>query len=1418
MEYDLVQPNKWVMNVAGVLNYWYYKYELFSFEDGHLLIRGSNGSGKSVTTQSFLPLLLDGNKQPSRLDPFGSRSRKMIDYIFGENPDVTEKTSYIFLEYKKKNTEEYITTGIGFKANINNGNVHSWHFVIKNKRIGKDFDLFKTQLDEQGEKVMVPLSQKELENFVESEKCGYVKEKPKDYAELVNKYIFKFESLEDYLDMVNLVVLIRTPKLTNNLGPSVIYDILESSLPEITFNDLRSLTETIQNIDSHNEQLTKVKDDYRLLKKLVSKYQEYNQSVLSFKATDYNTALTKHNSAELDYKKATQELADTTMQLTKVLDEITGLELEGKQLEERLRIFEDNDIRKVQKQLTEIKPRLEHNKKDYKSQKSILEKKIDEQKRLENLVKEKREDHFKYERQNQLVLEDLDDKAASIDFESHTLIRDNFKCKFKLQDPTILADQWRETLNGHIKEVKDIAMLLKREEDLKSKLDERNQDINELDERLKDIENHISKLEFQLEESIDSFNCEITKWNEVNQQFKLQKGELNQLISVLNTLFEGTDLSDIENLIHKFYSNLNRKLIQERAQIEASLNIIKEKVKVKEEELEKTQNKKDPEPERDEQTLKCRKSLLKQGVIFVPFYEAVEFKDFVTEDEKERLESSLWEMGVLDALIVEKTQIHSVSESDSVLLPQAIKENVGTLDEYLEVCLSEEFKTLHSDVEAILKSISIDEIKEGSYSTPFGSYQHGSVKGYAPYRESATFIGKQARKQYRERLIATLKEELLSMNTEQEELQNDLKKNADSDKQLSDEKDNFPSTRELKTQNEDIVDFEKTIENINQQKVRIEKGLQNIYLDYNETRSERMKKAEHRKLKPTFQAYETAITECDNYVRLLDDLRFNGKSYYNVQESIVSLENQITNIESDIDDKRYSCVQLERTIKGLENTIKELQEYLQKQKTDDIEREIREAEERKGEIPSLLQEKAEEKGKLSNLIPQLTKSVEDKKTFIAFYEKIKRVKGDIFVNEFNRKFIETFDRETLANEEDTELLSKAVLEEFGDNTYKNVQDKERELSDELRDVSLKGLEDFHPTIKITSYDLPEIGDIPFDILTQEVKEMELTKHRSLISLNSNGNSTSPMAVKMKLAEQIKTMQSALRAEDEKMYKEIIMDRIGDRIRELINKAKSWKTEINKLMSERQTSSGLQLSIEWKPKEAKELDELRTSELIDLLQRDPDTLKDSDFNKLTKHFTSKIQYAKDIYEEDEDNKEKALDYVIKDVLDYRKWFEFKIYFKKGEDNKSELTKNRFNALSGGERALSMYIPLISALFSKYGSASEEAPYIISMDEAFAGVDEENIRDMFELIGNLDLNYILNSQALWGDYDTIDSLSIAEIIRQKNSKNVTVVRFKWNGKEMLPVKEESLMDKQEDEIEPSPEQEDMFNYLQYDEERL
>ena len=74
-------------------------------------------------------------------------------------------------------------------------------------------------------------------------------------------------------------------------------------------------------------------------------------------------------------------------------------------------------------------------------------------------------------------------------------------------------------------------------------------------------------------------------------------------------------------------------------------------------------------------------------------------------------------------------------------------------------------------------------------------------------------------------------------------------------------------------------------------------------------------------------------------------------------------------------------------------------------------------------------------------------------------------------------------------------------------------------------------------------------------------------------------------------------------------------------------------------------------------------------------------------------------------------------------------------------------------------------------------------MIALDEAFAGVDDKNISSIFELVHKLDFDYIMNSQALWGCYETVNRLKIAELVRPQNSKVVSVIHYTWNGHERI-----------------------------------
>ena len=215
----MMEQERWQLNRAGLFNFWYFDDEELPCAEGKLLLRGSNGSGKSVTMQSLITVLLDGKKSPDRLDPFGSRARRMEDYLLGEKEVVEqdERTGYLYLEYARPGKGQYLTTGIGLRAK-RQSSLDFWGFVIlDNRRIGRDFLLYKTERDSEGEPVKIPLSRRELENRLGE--GGQVVRTQQEYMGLVNKYVFGFRDLETFEDLMKLLIQLRSPKLSKVWSP-----------------------------------------------------------------------------------------------------------------------------------------------------------------------------------------------------------------------------------------------------------------------------------------------------------------------------------------------------------------------------------------------------------------------------------------------------------------------------------------------------------------------------------------------------------------------------------------------------------------------------------------------------------------------------------------------------------------------------------------------------------------------------------------------------------------------------------------------------------------------------------------------------------------------------------------------------------------------------------------------------------------------------------------------------------------------------------------------------------------------------------------------------------------------------------------------------------------------------------------------
>ena len=277
--------NRWKMNRIGFVNFWLYDEEDFLFEDGRLLLRGQNGSGKSITTQSFIPFILDGDRTPSRLDPFGSSDRRMEYYFLGEEGK-DESTGYLFLEFQK--TEEadgeksvrYRTIGIGQRARRGRP-MDFWGFLILDgRRIGQELWLYK-----QTGSVKIPYDRRDLKQVLGEE--NPVTDSPSEYKKLVNQHIFGFRKLEQYEQFIRLLVKVRAPKLSKEFKPTKVYEILNDSLQTLTDEDLRPMVDAMEKMDEIQESLDRLKRAFGDVRIIRTEYTRYNQFMLAKKAQAY---------------------------------------------------------------------------------------------------------------------------------------------------------------------------------------------------------------------------------------------------------------------------------------------------------------------------------------------------------------------------------------------------------------------------------------------------------------------------------------------------------------------------------------------------------------------------------------------------------------------------------------------------------------------------------------------------------------------------------------------------------------------------------------------------------------------------------------------------------------------------------------------------------------------------------------------------------------------------------------------------------------------------------------------------------------------------------------------------------------------------------------------------------------------------
>ncbi|WP_409296779.1 TIGR02680 family protein [Peribacillus sp. SCS-26] len=1352
--------NKWKMNRAGLLNFWYYDEEYFDFSQGKLLLRGSNGSGKSVTMQSFLPVLLDGKKSPDRLDPFGSNARRMEDYLLGEKDvvDRDERTGYLFIEYKKENSSQYVTTGIGLQAKRHK-DMKFWGFVITdNRRIGHDFQLYQMQ---QGDKI--PLSHKELENRVGD--GGEVVRGQKEYMNLVNKHVFGFQSLDDFEELIKLLIQLRSPKLSKDFRPTVIYEILESALPPLADDDLRHLSDTIENMDQTRQQLEQLEREHKSTKKLTTVYDRYNRFLLAEKAV----AVMKAEKLYHEVKANCEEEKEKAGLLEK---EVYLLKQQKADLTQRKEVAEGekdrlvrHEVWNIQKELSKTVDRVSEIKKDLDRKRIQLDQKRKQSFEYRDQLLKTEDELNQKERVIQEYLDELLLDSGESAFHGHEMnVQDFLRSKKADFDFTV----WKKEAAHHYAVLEEIKEDFKEQQRYKEDMEQKYRESSELKQESDTLRHEKSDLESLFDQDLQNIEAAIYSWLEQHSVLEVSRSATQDMARSLSYLYESVTYEEIKAPFYEAVQHYQKQLLSKSAELES---ILIEKTKKKEQyEKEKLawQTSTDPEPERFEATNQYRQALYEAGVPHVPFYAAVEFQDHVTEVQKERIESSLKKMGILDSLITDNLD-HI--RNDSYIRPNPVVMG-HTLADYLKPDLDKQHPISNNIVQEVLMTISAGEdlaLHTGGESviTESGLYQMSCVIGHAPSEESSRFIGRSSRKRYRQEKIEELEKHLYNVSIEIMELR---ASKSSLDEQQSETKRwmaSFPSDRDLQEIHYQLRKLDFQLDEKIKQLNRIDSQYKEVALYFQAIKQRILDKTRSLELESNLTAYKSALEYMKHYQDYLFKLDKEHTSLQYLYKEQRTTQNRINEFEEELIELSGQCNILDNSLSAIMAEVESIQKQLKLQGIDEVILRIQEIQEELSIVAESLEIVNRDLPTKEQILIQSHSSLSEKERTLTFQSRLLDSWNKALEDELSLYFVVLEDPipATIIQECGDELeRDRSKMNELLSKTYFNEQPNLMEYRLIEYDERMETPEWF------TGHEWKDTEDL-------YLREWRQLNQRKKVLLEYRGQKVSPYIVLQSLEQELERQQNWLDEQDRQLYEDIILKSVGVILRSKIQKAEKWIKQMNVLMENRNSSSGLTFSIAWKAQTAESEEELDTKELVQLLQRNSKFLNEEDLNKITLHFQSKIKRAKELIELR--NEGNTLHQVLKEVLDYRKWFSFVLSFKREREPKRELTNNAFFKFSGGEKAMAMYIPLFTAAYSRYQEASPNAPYIISLDEAFAGVDENNIRDMFEVVEELGFNYIMNSQALWGDYDTISSLSICELVRPKNADCVSVIRYKWDG---------------------------------------
>ena len=295
-------------------------------------------------------------------------------------------------------------------------------------------------------------------------------------------------------------------------------------------------------------------------------------------------------------------------------------------------------------------------------------------------------------------------------------------------------------------------------------------------------------------------------------------------------------------------------------------------------------------------------------------------------------------------------------------------------------------------------------------------------------------------------------------------------------------------------------------------------------------------------------------------------------------------------------------------------------------------------------------------------------------------------------------------------------------------------------------------------------------------------EFEVSRERvagdaelTLVQVRHGGQSHAVGELNRWLEEELLARERTIAEEDRRLFESFLVGGLADALRERISGAAALVAGMNDALGQCTTSSGMRIELEWR---ARVHDDAGLREAVALLRRDVALLTDDARSRLVEFLRRRIEDARHSLEQGS-----STEHVMA-ALDYREWHEFRVIQLK-DGRRETLTRRLHQQGSGGEKAVALHLPLFAAAAAQFAAARDSCPRMILLDEAFAGIDERMRAQLLGLLERFDLDFVLTSHELWGCYPECSALGIYHLHREPGIPGVATAHFRWDGERRMEV---------------------------------